>query len=1564
MEQFSKTNYNLAQALLQRNLVEKTLLEKALSKCNEQKLHLSQFLVQHKILSAAQMAEIFQKQTTQFGKYTVIDELARGGMGVVYRAKSTDFDRIVVLKTLLSHSDNTAVLLKRFLKEAQAVAALSHPNIVQLYDYGEQNGIPYFTMQYVPGSNFDDFIFANNDLEACIKILLKVSHALHYAHETGIVHRDMKPGNILLDKNNEPYIADFGLAKIEDKTSSLTQTGNVIGTPFYLSPEQALGHRKRITKSTDIYALGVILYQILTKQYPFEADNLSLLLRKIDTEVPIAPQKINHQVPKQLNYLCLKAISKRIEHRHATALEFAEDLQQYLEKPQKVSRRLVTFSAKVWWKNVQTKLAIAICVGIIFITGITTWQQNTQLDIGKEKLRSKTYFEIKNLIEQKKYALALSKINLFLQKDTTPQMIALKAKVYYAENAIPVARKLFREALSYQQDEELLFDASNFYYAIDEPKVALPLITKTIAMNDRRAAYYQLRAKIYNKLNESELSKKDNDTANKIEQADITAYLRKLQRLKKQQGKAIAITEEILRLYPHRVEAYRERSKIFHQRGDIVAAINDIAQAVELQPSFENYRLQAEWLQKGGYHQDALRSYYQLLNYEKKIEFYRQILQLHCDLGEYDKGIAVYNKMASKDKIFPSITFVMAKIHFHYNKLATAKKFIDRFVQEPDKEFLYLRGMIYFGLDLKNVAYESLQKLLPYIDQFAKSEQFDVLRALGDILMQKGNSYRAQKLLVKALEIHPSHAATNFLLGKCYEDLDNLQQALTLYTKSIDLEPWQQKFYHQRGNIHFKLQKWLSAHHDFLKCMELGSRSTELVSQLFNTTFNEGWTFDRMLMMNIIFGKILLLYNNTEINLLGERQQKLAKNILDTPSVKHYVDDSAKKLKIAKQFLQRLDNDSSENVKTIAANGLKALYYVPEVLDLVAQYVKKNPSSQILKTVYTNMREKQLNEAKVVLKKLLIAYFTAQDENSLLQIYNNKQKYTAVLKNLLYGKKENPVVRFYAAQVLWLMSTENAYEVLQKAATSVDNEVAMIVHVVLAKYEKRSHRMWSRRELGALPTFLRIQYIENVAQKNMELWLQDRDVYVQLYAIKKIWLAGNTAPLKRLVKFCKNKRPIIRAFALETMWKLENHTPLFREQITAKYSHLLVKAMDDANAKVRQVAILSAQKISSPQCRKKIHEKLQDPEKEVRSQAIIALATLGEFAVVAKITLNTKEDFAIRLMPFAYFEKFTSQRKVPVFSFASTLQRLTIDPDPRLRSIAIAYLMKAGGGKVAKFFISQIDLKNKANRFAVISGLGASNNSQMIPYLLDVAKNDKDIEIRKVACYSIVHILLNNNEVELEKFHQYLMQQEKEIRESASIGYTYGIYEIFYHSRKKASSITDVFDNNAYRHFLYNIEKSIAALPPTIHSIVEFRLTKAHELGQKDHQAFNKGVIQYLCGKEEQAEQTLRQCNFVDNGLYCFWMARVYFARQKYSAARQLIVKAAQRYPWDQKIIQLHAHIEKKMGNHLAYQELVARMQLIEKTVSQLDTARQIPTLFVYRRLAQKKIRKASSGKK
>ncbi len=281
-------------------------------------------------------------QTRQiFGDYELFEELGRGGMGVVYRARQKSLDRVVALKIILVGSAATRADLARFRGEAETAAWLNHPNIVPVYDVGQHDGLPYFTMRYVRGTTLAHRLSEGpmTGREAA-QLLAPVVRAIAKAHQQGVLHRDLKPSNILIDAEGRPYVSDFGLAKrlmpepaedvVTQPLAPVTQTGAILGTPGYMSPEQAAGRRGVIGASTDIYSLGAILYAMLTGRPPFQAaspvDTVLLVLE----QDPVSPQLLNPRVDRDLEMIAMKCLQKPSELRYATADELADDLEAFL----------------------------------------------------------------------------------------------------------------------------------------------------------------------------------------------------------------------------------------------------------------------------------------------------------------------------------------------------------------------------------------------------------------------------------------------------------------------------------------------------------------------------------------------------------------------------------------------------------------------------------------------------------------------------------------------------------------------------------------------------------------------------------------------------------------------------------------------------------------------------------------------------------------------------------------------------------------------------------------------------------------------------------------------------------------------------------------------------------------------------------------------------------------------------------------------------------------------------------------------------------------------------------
>lgn len=319
------------------------------------------------------MATTLRKDGTpmNFGPYEIIEKLGAGGMGIVYRARHTQLNRTVALKmTLLGHlagDDN----VQRFLMEASAVASLDHPNIVPVYEIGEQDGQHFFSMKLIEGSSLADRI---PDLQRkpreIARLMILVARAIHYAHQHGLLHRDLKPVNILVDGQGQPYVTDFGLAMRLEGDKKLTQTGFTIGTPNYMSPEQAMGDKKRLTTASDVYGLGAVMYEMMTGRPPIDGHSPAEILANVLERDPVRPSKTNLGVDIDLETICLKALDKSPEKRYRSAEGLAADLELWLEGVPIHARRVTTFERTIKWARRHRWLAALIgtaAAALIFI---------------------------------------------------------------------------------------------------------------------------------------------------------------------------------------------------------------------------------------------------------------------------------------------------------------------------------------------------------------------------------------------------------------------------------------------------------------------------------------------------------------------------------------------------------------------------------------------------------------------------------------------------------------------------------------------------------------------------------------------------------------------------------------------------------------------------------------------------------------------------------------------------------------------------------------------------------------------------------------------------------------------------------------------------------------------------------------------------------------------------------------------------------------------------------------------------------------------------------------------
>eukprot|EP00913_Durusdinium_trenchii_P023410 g21988.t1 len=305
-------------------------------------------------------------------EYELLDELGRGGMGIVYRARHRKLDRVVALKTIRSGRLADREEVERFHIEARAAAQLDHPNIVQIYEVGEQGDLHYFTMRMVEGDSLADRL-KDNPLEPreAASIIRSIANGIDYAHERGIVHRDLKPANILLERNGEPQITDFGLAKNLSGDSGMTMTGQVMGTPGFMPPEQARGAVAEIGPQSDVYSLGAILYAALSGRAPFQAATPLDVLKQVVEREPVAVRQLNPLIDKDLDTICHKCLQKEPAKRYESAGVLADDLERYLNH-EPISARPISVPARMvrWCRRNPLPAAFigSLCIGLLAVS--------------------------------------------------------------------------------------------------------------------------------------------------------------------------------------------------------------------------------------------------------------------------------------------------------------------------------------------------------------------------------------------------------------------------------------------------------------------------------------------------------------------------------------------------------------------------------------------------------------------------------------------------------------------------------------------------------------------------------------------------------------------------------------------------------------------------------------------------------------------------------------------------------------------------------------------------------------------------------------------------------------------------------------------------------------------------------------------------------------------------------------------------------------------------------------------------------------------------------------------
>ena len=312
-----------------------------------------------------------------FGDYELLEQIGRGGQGVVFRARQKSLNRTVALKVISLGQWASKAHLKRFRLEAEAAARFEHPGIVPIHEVGERDGSCYFSMKFVEGGQLDEVTRREPmPIRRAVELIAKVARTVHYAHEHGILHRDIKPGNILLDAKGEPHLTDFGLARLLETESSVTQTLDVMGTPSYMAPEQAVGNNTEVSNATDVYGIGAVLYQLLTGHPPFAGGTTYETIKLVLDAEPRQPRLWNRKIDRDLSTICLKCLEKDPKRRYFSALALAEDLERWLKHEPIQARHTGIFTRAGKWvrRNPTSALLAASLIALIAAVGWDVWK--------------------------------------------------------------------------------------------------------------------------------------------------------------------------------------------------------------------------------------------------------------------------------------------------------------------------------------------------------------------------------------------------------------------------------------------------------------------------------------------------------------------------------------------------------------------------------------------------------------------------------------------------------------------------------------------------------------------------------------------------------------------------------------------------------------------------------------------------------------------------------------------------------------------------------------------------------------------------------------------------------------------------------------------------------------------------------------------------------------------------------------------------------------------------------------------------------------------------------------
>jgi tetratricopeptide (TPR) repeat protein len=807
----------------------------------------------------------------RFGRYRLIKELGRGGMGIVYKAFDPELKRTVALKMLLGEESGIdEQQVERFVREARAAAKLKHPGIVQIHDFGEEGGRHFFTMDYVEGISLEQAI-ADRDTHGLsprriCEIIRDMAEALAYAHAEGLVHRDIKPGNILLAPDGRPYLTDFGLAKeVKGLEKSLTLTGMIVGTPFYMSPEQASGERE-FDERSDVFSLGAVMYEALTGRRPFVGSQIYDVLDRVIHRDPPPPRSVSRLVHRDIQTICMKCLEKERHRRYQTAGDLAADLKRYLDG-EPIHARPSGFITKILKKARRNKLAAAMMlIGIAAVVTLASWYwyQSVLRERARE-IRARASAALERGKHSRTADEKLKACDDALKIDPTFGLAwQEKGYIYRALEDTDKAFDCFTKAielspeLAYSYFERALIniaERNNIKAALpDLQKVveldpgsyigyfargllegergdldaAIKYYTKCVELNpgfdwaflNRGAAYAD--KKMYKEaITDYEKAIEINPYAYKPHN-NLALALVELDRVEE----AIEVWEDAIALAPEDNDPYYNRGNALKRLGRLTEAIEDFTLAIEVDPNHAD-----SYCNRGN-------AYFQLGYYPEAIADHTKAIELRPDFGlsylgratvygmlnEYEKALADY---AKAEKLIPKDPAIYSNRGALHVNMGEYDKGIADFTKagQVDPGFAtawYHRGMAREDRQEYDAA---IADYTMAIEKGMKEARLYDRRAFAHA--GKGDFAKAIADWSDALKLDQTFLAAWINRGLAKVNMGDLAGAISDYTEALKLDPLSAQVYFNRGTAYLKNNQLAEAENDYTKAIRLAPEYAE-----------------------------------------------------------------------------------------------------------------------------------------------------------------------------------------------------------------------------------------------------------------------------------------------------------------------------------------------------------------------------------------------------------------------------------------------------------------------------------------------------------------------------------------------------------------------------------------------------------------------------------------------------------------------------------------------------------------------------------------------------------------